>query len=157
MRRDLTIRCVSTGTVRTDGPDSAHCVLREVSLELDGTPAHVRIVDSWDHGQRRRDTAVQLDRILVRSRAGYDIALPTPDARKPLDWLIAIAESMTEGERLTVSLWVRSMDLAALLNVAPVSARDFSRTRARVTDEEERTAAALPSPSPRLRLIPAAS
>ncbi len=156
MRRDLTIRCVSTGTVRTDGPDRARCVLREVSLELDGAPAHVRIMDTCDHGQRMRDTAVELDRILVRNRAGYDIALPTPDLRKPLDWLIAIAESMKEGERRTVSLWVRSMDPAALLNVAPVSARGL-RMPAHVADEEGSAAAALPSPSRRLRLISAAS
>jgi hypothetical protein len=156
MRRDLTIRCVSTGTVRTDGPDRAHCVLHEVSLELDGAPAHVRIMDSWDHGQRRRDTAVRIDRILVRSRAGYDVALPTPDASKPLDWLIAIAEALKENEHLTVSLWARSMDPAALLNVAPVSARGL-RMPTGVADEEKSTAATLPPPSRRLRLIPAAS
>jgi hypothetical protein len=156
MRRDLNIRCVSSSTVRTDGPDRAHCVLREISLELDGAPAHVRIMDSWDHGQRRRDAAAQLDRILVRSRAGYDIALPTPDLSKPLDWLIAIAESMKEGERLTVSLWVRSMDPAALLNVAPVTARGL-RMPTHIAGEEESATAASPMPLPRLRLIPAAS
>jgi hypothetical protein len=155
MRRDLTIRCVSTGTVRTDGPDGARCVLREVSLELDGAPAHVRIMDTWDHGQRMRDTAVECDRISVRTRSGYDVVSPTPAARKPLDWLIVIAESMKEGERRTVSLWARSMDPAALLNVAPVTARGL-RMPARVADEEESTAVTAPSPVPRLRLIPAA-
>jgi hypothetical protein len=112
-------------------------------------------LDSWDRGQRMRDTAVECSNILVRTRSGYDVVSPTPDGRKPLDWLIAIAESMKEGERRTVSLWVRSMDLAALLNVAPVSARGL-RMPAHVADEEESTAAALPSPSPRLWLIPAA-
>ena len=29
MRRELTIRCVSTGTVRTDSQDGAQCELRE--------------------------------------------------------------------------------------------------------------------------------
>jgi hypothetical protein len=155
MRRELTIRCVSTGTVRTDSPDGARCELRELWLELDGTPAHVQIVESRDRGQRTRDSAVEFDRISVRSRTGHDVNPPASARRLPLDWLLAIAESMAEGECRTVSLWVRSMDPAALLNATPVTAGGFRRTAHAA--EEEGATPAMGVPLPHLRLVAAAS
>ncbi len=155
MRRELTIRCVSTGTVRTDSPDGARCELREWWLELDGTPVHARITETRDRGQRTRDSVVEFDCIVVRSRTGHDVNPPARASRLPLDWLLAIAESMAEGERRTVSLWVRSMDPAALLNATPAVAGCFRRLAHEA--EEEGAALAMPAPLPHLRLVAAAS
>lgn len=156
MRRELTIRCVSTGTVRTDSPDGTRCELRELRLELDGTPAHVQIMETDDRGERTRDCAVEFDRIAVRTRAGHDLTPPASMSRAPLDWLLAIAETMEEGESRTVSLWVRSMDLAALLHATPVMAGTYARLACEA-DEEAGTAPIRASPSPRLRVVAAGS
>ena len=51
MRRELTIRCIAVGTVRTESPDGVRCELRDVSLEVNGGPAHVRIMETC--GSRR--------------------------------------------------------------------------------------------------------
>jgi hypothetical protein len=154
MRRDLTIRCVSTGTLRTDTPDGARCALLELWLELDGVPARVQIMETRDRGQRTRDCMVEFDRIAVRTRAGHDVVPATAVGRTPLDWLLAIAESMQEGERRTLALWVRSMDPAALLHATPVIPGRHRRP-AQETDEEQRRAPIPLSPSPRPRLIAA--
>ena len=154
MRRELTIRCVSTGTVRTDSPDGARCELRDVGLELDGAPTHVRIIETWDRGQRTRDTTVEFDRIVVRQRVGQDLAPSL--CRAPLDWLLAIAETMQEGERRTVPLWVRSMEPAALLHATPVSAIRCTRP-ADDADEPEDAAPSAASRLPYLRLVAAGS
>ncbi len=120
MRRELEIRCVSTGTIRTEGPDGTRCELREVFLELDGAPARLQILESHDHDQHTRDVTVELDGICVRSRRGHDVRPPPTSTRHmPLDWLLAIAAWMRKGEHRTVSLWVRSMDPAALLSATP--------------------------------------
>jgi hypothetical protein len=126
MRRELTTRCVSTGTIRADSPDGARCELRDVWLELDGAPAHVQIMETCDSGRRTRECTVEFDRIVVRSRTGHDVTPLTCASRMPLDWLLTIAEWMRRGERRTVSLWVRSMDPAALLNAAPVMGGDHA-------------------------------
>lgn len=154
MRRELTIRCVSTGTVRTDSPDGARCELRDVGLELDGAPAHVRIIETWDRGQRTRDSTVEFDRIVVRQRAGQDLAPSL--CRAPLDWLLVIAETMQEGERRTVPLWVRSMEPAALLHATPVTAIGWTRP-AHEADAEEGAAINAASRSTYLRLVAARS
>jgi len=146
---------VSSGTVRTDSADGARCELREWWLELDGAPAHARITETRDRGQRTRDTVVELDRIVVRSRAGHDVG-PSPfPIRQPLDWLLTMAEAMAEGECRTVSLWVRSTDPAALLSATPVVAGGFRRT----AQEAAEQGATLPTPAPlpQLRLVAAAS
>jgi hypothetical protein len=155
MRRELTIRCVSTGTVRADSPDGARCELREWWLELDGIPAHARITESRDRGQCTRDTMVEFDRIVVRGRAGHEVGPPASPSRLPLDWLLAIAESLAEGEHRTVSLWVRSLEPAALLHATPVVASACGRRA--LEAEEEGEALAAPTPSPHLRLVAAAS
>jgi hypothetical protein len=153
MRRDLTIRCVSTGTLRTDSPDGARCALRELWLELDGVPARVQIMETRDRGQRTRDGMVEFDRIAVRTRAGHDVVPPTAVDHTPLGWLFEMAESMREGERRTVALWVRSMDPAALLHATPVTPR---RHRQPVEETEETgRAPMLLSPSFRPRLVAA--
>lgn len=155
MRRELRIRCVSSGTVRTDSADGARCELREWWLELDGAPAHARITETRDRGQRTRDTVVELDRIVVRSRAGHDVG-PSPfPSRQPLDWLLTIVEAMVEGDCRTVSLWVRSTDPAALLSATPVVAGGFRRTAYQA--EEKGAALATPAPLPQLRLVTGAS
>jgi len=154
MKRDLTIRCVSTGTVRTDSPDGARYELRDIWLELDGTRAHVQIMETCDRGQRTRDSTVDFGHISVRSRAGHDVYPLASPRRMPLDWLLATAESLREGERRTVALWVPSMDLAALLRATPVALGEF-RALVHQADEAEGTAPTLLSPSPRLRLIAA--
>jgi len=154
MRRALTIRCVSSGTVRTEHPDGARCELRERLLELDGTPAHVQILETRDRGQRTRDCTVEFDRIAVRTRAGHDLTAPASVRRTPLDWLLAIAETMEEGERRTVALWVRSLDPAALLHATPVTAGCDWRL-AHEAAEVEGTPPIRRSPSPRLRLVAA--
>ena len=154
MRRELTIRCVSTGTVRTDSPDGARCELRDLGLELDGAPAHVRIIETWDRGQRTHDTTVEFDRIVVRHRSARDLA--SSPRRAPLDWLLAIAESMQEGERRVVSLWVRSMAPAALLHATPVDAMRCTAL-AHEADETEGAAFSGASRSTYLRLVTAAS
>jgi len=145
---------VSTGTVRTDSPDGARCELRDIGLEFDGAPAHVRIIETWDRGQRTHDTTVRFDRIVVRQRAGHDLAPSL--CRVPLDWLLAIAESMQEGERRTVSLWVRSMEPAALLHATPVTAVRWTRP-AHEADEEEGAAINAASRATYLRLVAARS
>lgn len=152
MRRELTIRCVSRGTIRTEGPDGARCKLREIWLELDGVPARVQIMESCDRDQRTRDCMIELGPISVRSRTGHDVRPPTSISRTPLDWLLRIAEWMRKGERRTVSLWVRSMDPAALLNATPATAG--SRLDPTVALEQG-VASALPELSPRLRLVAA--
>lgn len=154
MRRDLTIRCVSTGTLRTDSPDGARCALRELWLELDGVPARVQIMEARERGQRIRDCMVEFDHIAVRTRAGHDVIPPTALGRTPLDWLLAMAESMREGERRTVALWVRSMELAALLHATPVTF-DRHRRPSQETAEEQRRGPTLLAPLPRPRLIAA--
>ena len=154
MRRDMTIRCVSTGTLRTDGPDGARCALRELLLELDGVPARVQIMETREHGQRTRDCMVEFDRIAVRTRAGHDVVPLAPVDRTPLDWLLAVAESMKEGERRTLALWVRSMDLPALLHATPVTP-GRRRRPAQESDEEAGRAPILLSPLPRPRLVAA--
>ena len=154
MRRELTIRCVSTGAVRTDSPDGARCELRDVGLELDGAPAHVRIIETWDRGQRTRDSTIEFDRIVVRQRAGQDLAPSL--CRAPLDWLLAIAETMQEGECRTVPLWVRSMEPAALLHATPVTAIRYTRLVHEAT-EEEGAAVSAASRLPYLRLVAAGS
>lgn len=154
MRRELTIRCLSTGAVRTDSPDGARCELRDLGFELDGAPAQVRIIETWDRGQRTRDSTVEFDRIVVRHRSGRD---PASSLRRvPLDWLLAIAESMQEGERRVVSLWVRSMEPAALLHATPVSVMRCTAP-AHEAEETEGAAISAASSSPYLRLVAAAS
>lgn len=120
MRRDLTIRCVSTGTVRTDDPDGARCELREIALELDGAPARVRIIETRERDLCTRDTLVEFDCIAVRRRASCDPA--EAPARVPLGWLVAIAATMEEGATRTVSLWVRTLEPGALAYATPVTA-----------------------------------
>jgi hypothetical protein len=154
MRRDLTIRCVSTGTLRTDSPDGSRCALRELLLELDGVPARMQIMETRDGGQRTRDCMVEFDRIAVRSRAGHDVVPPTEVSRTPLDWLFAMAESMKEGERRTLALWVRSMDPAALLHATPVIPGRH-RPWAHKAEEGARRTPILLSPLPRPRLVAA--
>jgi len=149
MRRELTIRCVSAGTIRTESPDGARCELRDVWLVLEGAPAHVRIMETCDRGERTRDTTIEFDRIAVRTRAGHELDPPNSAARRPLDWLIAIAGSMVEGDCRTVSLWVRSMDLAALLHATPASASGL-RTLAHAADEEKGMGILVQLPLPRL-------
>lgn len=156
MRRALMIRCVSSGTVRTEHPDGARCELRELLLELDGRPAHVQIVETCNRAQRTRDCTVEFDRIAVRTRAGHDLTPPASARRVPLDWLLAIAESMEEGESRAVALWVRSLDPAALLQATPVTAGRYWRL-AHEAAEDEGTAPILQSPSLRLRLVAAGS
>jgi hypothetical protein len=153
MRRELTIRCVSAGTIRTESAKDVHCELRDVWLALDGAPAHVRILETCDRGERTRDTTVEFHRIAVRSRSGHELDPPTAAACRPLDWLTAIAGSMVEGDCRTVSLWVRSMDLAALLHAAPASPSG-RRTPAQVAGHEQ--GAAITAPMPQLRLVSAA-
>lgn len=153
MRRELTIRCVSAGTIRTESAKDAHCELRDVWLELDGAPTHVRIMETCDRGERTRDTTVEFDRIVVRTRSGHELDPPTAAARRPLDWLTAIAGSMVEGDCRTVSLWVRSMDLAALLHAVPVSASG-RRMPAHAAGKE--MGAEIAAPMPQLRLVSAA-
>jgi len=154
MRRELTIRCVSTGTVRTDSPDGARCELLDLGLELDEAPAQVRIIETWDRGQGTRDVTVEFDRIVVRHRSGRD---PASSLRRvPLDWLLAIAETMQEGERRAVSLWVRSMAPAALLHATPVTAIGWTRS-AHEADAEEGAAINAASRSTYLRLVAARS
>ena len=155
MRRELEIRCLSTGTVRTDSSDGARCELRDVWLELDGTPAHVQIMESCDRDERTRDSTVDLGPISVRSRAGHDVNPPVSPRRLPLGWLLSIAESLREGECRTVALWVRSMDLSALLRATPVAALGELGASAHQSDEEETSAPTLSSLSPRPRLITA--
>ena len=152
MRRELEIRCVSTGTLRTEGPIGTRCELREVFLELDGAPARLQILESHDHDQHTRDVAVELDGICVRSRTGHDVKPPPSTAHMPLDWLIAMAEWMRKGERRTVPLWVRSMDPAALLSATPVRACG-ARRQDPLSDAG--TAATLRFPPTRLRLLAA--
>src|SRR5215510_10538914 len=77
MRRELTIRCVSRGTIRTEGPPGVRCRLREIWLELDGAPARVQIMDSCDRGQHARDSMIELEGISVRIRTGHDVKPPT--------------------------------------------------------------------------------
>ena len=156
MRRDLTIRCVSAGTIRTDSADEARCELHELLLELDDVPARVQILEARDRGQRTRDCTIEFDRIAVRTRAGHDVVGPTEVSRTPLDWLLAIAESMREGERRTVALWVRSMDPAALLHATPVIPGRH-RPRAHQAEEGERRAPILLASFPRPRLAAAGS
>jgi hypothetical protein len=154
MRRELSIRCVSTGTIRAEGPVGTRCVLREVWLELDGAPARLQIMESYDRDQHTRDVTVELDGISVRSRTGHDVRPPSSSGHIPLDWLLAIAAWMRKGEHRTVSLWVRSMEPAALLNATPVT--PSSRRRSGNTLEpKDWNAAALPLPAPRLRVIAA--
>jgi hypothetical protein len=152
MRRDLTIRCVSTGTVRTDGPDGVRCELRDIGLELDGAPAHVRIIETRDRGQCTRETLAEFDRIAVRQRA--HCAPANAPARVPLDWLVAVAATMEQGESRTVSLWVRTMEPAALLHATPVSAIRCTRP-ANDADEAEDAAIGAASRLPYLRLVAA--
>ena len=153
MRRELEIRCVSTGTLRTEGPVGTRCELREVFLELDGAPVRVQVMESHDHDQHTRDVTIELDLISVRSRTGHDVREPPSTAHMPLDWLLAIAAWMRKGEHRTVSLWVRSMEPAALLSATPVTGS--SRRSVNMTNQERRTTAALPFPSPRPRLVAA--
>jgi hypothetical protein len=156
MRRDLTIRCLSTGTIRTEGPAGARWELREIRLELDGAPVRVQILEGDDRGQHTRDCTIDLEGISVRTRTGHDVREPTSISHTLLDWLLQIAEWMRKGERRTVSLWVRSTEPAALLNATPVTAG--SSRRSDPTDEaKERGAIDLLEPSPRLRLIAAGS
>lgn len=150
MRRDLTIRCVSTGTVRTENPDGARCELREIGLELDGAPARVRIIETGDRDRCTRDTLVEFDRIAVRQRASAERA--DASTRAPLDWLVAIAATMAEGTSRTVPLWVRTMEPAALLHAATV-AEALSCWPVHEVDGTEGTAPHAMSPGPRLRLV----
>ena len=156
MRRDLTIRCLSTSTIRTEGPAGARWTLHEIRLELDGAPARIQILESDDRGQHTRDCTIELEGISVRIRTGHDVREPASIAHTPLDWLLHLAEWMRKGERRTVSLWVRAMNAAALLSATPVTPGRSKRFDA-VADAEERTTVALPAPSPRLRLIAAGS
>ncbi len=149
MRRELEIRCVSTGTIRTEGPVGTRCELREIFLELDGAPARIQIMDSHDRDQHVRDVTIELDRISVRSRTGHDVKPPPSTAHMPLDWLIAMAEWMRTREQRTVPLWVRSMDPAALLSATPV--RGGGRRPDPVSDAG--TATTLRFPPTRLRLL----
>jgi hypothetical protein len=154
MRREVEIRCVSTGTIRTEGLAGIRCELREIFLELDGAAARVQIMDSHDRDQHTRDVTVELDGICVRSRTGHDVRQPPSSTRHmPLDWLLAIAAWMRKGEHRTVSLWVRSMEPAALLNATPVTGG--SRRSTHMTGQEKRATAALPPLSPRPRLASA--
>lgn len=150
MRRDLTIRCVSTGTVRTEGPDGAQCELRDIGLELDSAPAHVRIIETCDGKRCTRDTLVEFDRIAVRQRASVERA--NASIRVPLDWLVAIAATMEEGASRTVPLWVRTLEPAALLHAAPVAAM-LSYRSAQGPDPSEDTPPDATSPWPQLRLV----
>ncbi len=151
MRRELEIRCVSTGTIRTEGPDGTRCELREVFLELDGAPARLQILESHDHDQHTRDVTVELDGICVRSRTGHDVRPPPTSTRHmPLDWLLAIGVWMRKGEHRTVPLWVRSMDPAALLSATPVRA---CGTRRPDPVSDAGTATMLRFPPARLRLL----
>ena len=156
MRRDLTIRCVSRGTIRTEGPVRTRCNVREIWLELDGAPTRVQIVESHDRGQHTRDCTIELEGMSVRIRTRHDVKPPTSVSHAPFDWLLRIAEWIRKGERRTVSLWVRSMDPAALLNATPATINS-SRRSDQMTDKEEGTAPVLLAPSPRLRFIAARS
>ena len=117
-------------------------------------PARLQVLESHDHDQHTRDVTVELDGICVRSRTGHDVRPPPTSTRHmPLDWLLAIAAWMRKGEHRTVSLWVRSMEPAALLNATPVTGS--SRRSTHMTGQEKRATAALPKLSPRPRLVAA--
>jgi hypothetical protein len=156
MRRDLEIRCVSSVTVRSEGSGGARWELRERWLELDGAPAHVQILETRDHGERRRDRTVEFGRISVRSRVAHDAAPAAGARRLPLDWLLSIVEAMEEGERRTVALWVRSPAPEALLHATPATESRYGRL---AHEAGEAAGATLPvsSSSPRLRLVAAGS
>jgi hypothetical protein len=66
-------------------------------------------METCNRAQRTRDSTVDFDRVSFRRRTGHDVNPLTSQRRIPLDSLLAIAESLWEGERRTVALWVRSI------------------------------------------------
>lgn len=152
MRRDLAIRCLSMSIIRTEGPAGERWALREVSLGLDGAPARVQILEGTDRGEHTRDCTIELEGISVRIRMGHDVKEPASTGHTPLDWLLHIAEWMKKGERRTVSLWVRSLETAALLNATPVT-RGSTRRSDPTEELKDHPAPTLQEPSPRLRLV----
>ena len=155
MRRELTIRCIAVGTVRTESPDGVRCELRDVSLEVNGGPAHVRIMVTWARGEHMRDCTIELDGLSVRSRSGRDVLPETAITRAPLDWLLAIAEAMEEGDHRKASVWVRSMDLAALLHATPADLGCSRTSKYDVKVEEQAAARKGPQRPSDLHLVPA--
>lgn len=121
MKRDLKIRCAASGTVRADSPDGGSWLLRDVWLDVAGTPAHVRILESCDGADRTVERTIRIGELCVRRRSGYGVSKESVSTRSPFGWLFALAESMRSGECREVSLWVRSADLAALLHAVPVA------------------------------------
>jgi len=121
MKRDLKIRCAATGTVRADSPDGGSWLLRDVWLDVAGTPAHVRILESCDGDDCIVERMIRIAEFCVRLRSGCGPDSPSAAVPTPFGWLLLLAESMREGECREASFWVRSADLAALLYAVPVS------------------------------------
>ena len=121
MKRDLKIRCVASGTVRADSPDGGSWLLRDVWLDVAATPAHVRILESSDGGDRTVERTIRVGEFCVRLPSGYGPDLESASALTPFGWLFLLAESMREGESREASFWVRSADLAALVYAVPVT------------------------------------
>jgi hypothetical protein len=131
MKRDLKIRCVAKGTVRADSPDGGSWLLRDVWLDVAGTAAHVRMLESSDGADRTVERAIRIGEFCVRCHSGYGPDSESASTPTPFGWLFLFAESMQEGECREASFWVRSADLAALVYAVPVSEGSFDSCCAR--------------------------
>ena len=98
MKRDLKIRCVAKGTVRADSPDGGSWSLRDVWLDVAGTTAHVRMLETKDGSGRAVERWMRIGEHCVRLPPGYGPDLETVSFPTPFGWLFLLAESMQEGE-----------------------------------------------------------
>ena len=89
MRTELLVRCVAVASLRAESLDGAWCELRDVWLQVAGSAACVRTMESWENGQYQVTRTVEFAGTSVRHRLGE---------RAPLDWVASLAGSMEEGE-----------------------------------------------------------
>ena len=116
MRRELLVRCLAVGTLRTETPDGDWCELREVWLQVAELAACVRTMEGCEGGKHQVARTIEF----AGTSVGY-----RPGERAPLDWLASLAASMEEGEYSVVSVWVSSTRPHALLHATPVAPRFF--------------------------------
>jgi hypothetical protein len=110
VRRELLVRCLALGTLRTEAPDGTWCEVRHVWLQVADSAVCVRTMQSGERRQHRVERAIELDEVSVRHR---------PGERALLDWIVSLAESIVEGEYSVVSVWVSSARPLALLHAIP--------------------------------------
>jgi hypothetical protein len=120
MRRELLVRCLAVGTLRTEASDGAWCELREVWLHVAESAACVRTMECCEDGRYQVTRTIEFAETTVRHR---------PGERAPLDWLASLAASMEEGEYSVVPVWVSPTRPDALLLATPVDPRFLESAR----------------------------